>query len=192
MTNVFTPDFNLCEQVRLFTTHDAPDAYALARDLLPSRTHDELYWHSAALSVATALILHICYRAQSESRPATLLELRSSVDPAHVLTTLQTAAYFPHDPEYRNGWRTVGDSPTPTHPLVYTLLRHHAEKPGSERAAVLAHLNSVLSPDPAVLSRCEGIRLANLRNQERFKSLRPRRSRRATSSTPSKSQEGTA
>ncbi len=182
-TPTFTPDFNLLPRIRLFTVHDLHDAEALARELLPSGAHDDEYWYVGAISVTTAVILHLCYRAHAESREATREELITSFSPASFPTTLRTAAFFPHDAEYRAGWTTAENTPTPTHPLVQVLLQDFAKRSEPETAGILAQVNSSLSPDPYTYRLQQAIRRANKGGQRYVDSfVRRKRARRANAS----------
>jgi type IV secretion system protein VirD4 len=113
--------FNPLAEIRLFTPRDVSDAQNVA-DMIVRTGEDspqERYWQDAAASIATGMILHVCYAAAAEKRVASLADL------ARVFTTpgmsfrdtLKGLESYLHDPGHAHNWQTPDGDRTATHPL---------------------------------------------------------------------------
>src|SRR5215831_11556762 len=66
--------FNPLAEIRLFTDRDVSDAQNIANMLVRTGedSPQERYWQNAAASITAGMILHVCYAAALEGRPASL------------------------------------------------------------------------------------------------------------------------
>jgi len=69
--------FNPLGEVRLFTLRDVSDAQNIANMIVRTGedSPQERYWQDAAASIATGMILHVCYEAELGGRVACLADL---------------------------------------------------------------------------------------------------------------------
>ena len=76
----------------------------------------ERHWEDSAASLTTGMILHACYTAAAEDRVASLADLAGHFTRPGVefRETLNEMVSYPHDTEYRRGWRTPAGTSMPS------------------------------------------------------------------------------
>jgi type IV secretion system protein VirD4 len=149
--------FNPLAEIRLATTRDVADAQNVANMIVRTGedSPQERYWQDAAVSITTGMILHVCYAAAAEGRVACLADL------ANVFTrpgfsfreTLEgDLLNYPHDPEYRQDWRTGAGDRTATHPAVKEKVQEMLDKEERDFGGVLSTAKTALTlySDPVV------------------------------------------
>ena len=114
----------------------------------------ERHWEDSAASLTTGMILHACYMAAVEDRAACLADLAGLFTRPGVefRETLNEMVSYPHDPEYRYGWRTSGGLKTSTHPVVSEKAQEMLDKDVKELSGVLSTAKTALAlySDPLV------------------------------------------
>ena len=148
--------FNPLGEVRLFTLRDVSDAQNIANMIVRTGedSPQERYWQGAAASIATGMILHVCYEAELGGRVACLADL------AHVFTrpgtsfreTLAELLNFEHDPGFQHGWRMRTGERTVTHPVVREKVQEMLDKEEKDFGGVLSTAKTALTlySDPLV------------------------------------------
>jgi type IV secretion system protein VirD4 len=148
--------FNPLGEVRLFTLRDVSDAQNIANMIVRTGedSPQERYWQDAAASIATGMILHVCYEAELAGRVACLADL------AHAFTrpgtsfreTLAELLNFEHDPGFQHGWRTLTGERTVTHPVVREKVQEMLDKEEKDFGGVLSTVKTALAlySDPLV------------------------------------------
>jgi type IV secretion system protein VirD4 len=148
--------FNPLGEVRLFTPRDVSDAQNIANMIVRTGedSPQERYWQDAASSIATGMILHVCYEKALSGRVACLADL------AHVFTrpgasfreTLEELMNFEHDPGFVHGWRMPTGERTPTHPVVREKVQEMLDKEDKDFGGVLSTAKTALTlySDPLV------------------------------------------
>jgi type IV secretion system protein VirD4 len=174
-----TSRFNPLAEIRLGTPRDVSDAQNVG-DMIVRTGQDspqERYWQDAAASIATGMILHVCYAAAAEGRVASLGDL------AGVFTrpgsgfrdTLNELLNYPHDPEYVYRWRTPDHEPTATHPVVREKVQEMLDKEDKDFSGVLSTAKTALAlySDPLVSQNISAsdFTIQDLVNNERRVSL---------------------
>jgi type IV secretion system protein VirD4 len=141
--------FNPLAEIRLYTPRDVADAQNIA-DMIIRDGEDspmERHWEDSAASLTTGMILHACYSAATEGRMASLADLagaftRPGIDFRETLNEMLT---FPHDPEMKRGWRTLGGLKTSTHPVVCEKAQEMLDKENKELSGVLSTAKTALA-----------------------------------------------
>ena len=148
--------FNPLAEVRLFTPRDVSDAQNIADMIIRSGEDSpmERHWEDSAASLTTGMILHACYTAAAEERVACLADLSGLFTRPGVefRETLNEMVCYPHDTEYRHGWRTTGGLKTSTHPVVSEKAQEMLDKESKELSGVLSTAKTALAlySDPLV------------------------------------------
>src|SRR5580704_8528272 len=148
--------FNPLSEVRLFTPRDVSDAQNIANMIVRTGedSPQERYWQDAAASLTTGMILHACYTASIEKRIACLADLAGlfTRPGTEFRETLEEMLSYPHDPEYRRGWRTGTGLKTTTHPVVAEKAQEVLDKESKELSGVLSTAKTALAlySDPLV------------------------------------------
>src|SRR5882724_5735199 len=148
--------FNPLAEVRLFTPRDVSDAQNIADMIIRSGEDSpmERHWEDSAASLTTGMILHACYTAAAEDRVASLADLAGHFTRPGVelRTTLNEMVTYPHDTEYRHGWRTPAGLKTSTHPVVSEKAQEMLDKESKELSGVLSTAKTALAlySDPLV------------------------------------------
>lgn len=148
--------FNPLGEVRLFTPRDVSDAQNIANMIIRTGedSPQERYWQDAASSIATGMILHVCYEKALSNRVACLADL------AHVFTrpgasfreTLEELMNFEHDPGFHHDWRMPNGDRTTTHPVVKEKVQEMLDKEDKDFGGVLSTAKTALTlySDPLV------------------------------------------
>ncbi|HTU48522.1 MAG TPA: type IV secretory system conjugative DNA transfer family protein [Bryobacteraceae bacterium] len=148
--------FNPLGEVRLFTARDVSDAQNIANMIIRTGedSPQERYWQDAACSIATGMILHVCYEKALSGRVACLADL------AHVFTrpgasfreTLEELMNFEHDPDFAHAWRMPTGERTTTHPVVKEKVQEMLDKEDKDFGGVLSTAKTALTlySDPLV------------------------------------------
>jgi type IV secretion system protein VirD4 len=171
--------FNPLGEVRLFTLRDVSDAQNIANMIVRTGedSPQERYWQDAAASIATGMILHVCYEAELAGRVACLADL------AHVFTrpgtsfreTLAELLNFEHDPGFQHGWRMPTGERTVTHPVVREKAQEMLDKEEKDFGGVLSTAKTALTlySDPLVAmnTSASDFTISDLVNYERPVSL---------------------
>src|SRR5436190_6129496 len=148
--------FNPLAEVRLFTPRDVSDAQNIADMIIRSGEDSpmERHWEDSAASLTTGMILHACYTAAAEDRVASLVDLAGHFTRPGVefRETLNEMVSYPHDTEYRHGWRTSSGLQTATHPVVSEKAQEMLDKESKELSGVLSTAKTALAlySDPLV------------------------------------------
>jgi type IV secretion system protein VirD4 len=148
--------FNPLAEVRLFTPRDVSDAQNIADMIIRSGEDSpmERHWENSAASLTTGMILHACYSAGAEDRTACLADLSALFTRPGVefRDTLNEMLSYPHDPEYRHGWRTPAGLRAATHPVVAEKAQEMLDKESKELSGVLSTAKTALAlySDPLV------------------------------------------
>jgi type IV secretion system protein VirD4 len=148
--------FNPLAEVRLFTPRDVSDAQNIADMIIRSGEDSpmERHWEDSAASLTTGMILHACYTAAAEDRVASLADLAGHFTRPGVefRETLNEMVSYPHDTEYRHGWRTPAGLKTSTHPVVSEKAQEMLDKESKELSGVLSTAKTALAlySDPLV------------------------------------------
>ena len=148
--------FNPLAEVRLFTPRDVSDAQNIADMIIRSGEDSpmERHWEDSAASLTTGMILHACYMGAVEDRVACLADLAGLFTRPGVefRETLNEMVSYPHDPEYRYGWRTSSGLKTSTHPVVSEKAQEMLDKDVKELSGVLSTAKTALAlySDPLV------------------------------------------
>ena len=148
--------FNPLAEVRLFTPRDVSDAQNIADMIIRSGEDSpmERHWEDSAASLTTGMILHACYTAAAEDRVACLADLAGLFTRPGVefRETLNEMVSYPHDTEYRHGWRTPAGLKTSTHPVVSEKAQEMLDKESKELSGVLSTAKTALAlySDPLV------------------------------------------
>jgi len=148
--------FNPLAEVRLFTPRDVSDAQNIADMIIRSGEDSpmERHWEDSAASLTTGMILHACYSAAAEERTACLADLAGLFTRPGVefRDTLNEMLSYPHDPEYRHGWRTAAGLRAATHPVVAEKAQEMLDKESKELSGVLSTAKTALAlySDPLV------------------------------------------
>ena len=148
--------FNPLAEVRLFTPRDVSDAQNIADMIIRSGEDSpmERHWEDSVASLTTGMILHACYMAAVEDRVACLADLAGLFTRPGVefRETLNEMVSYPHDPEYRYGWRTSSGLKTSTHPVVSEKAQEMLDKDVKELSGVLSTAKTALAlySDPLV------------------------------------------
>ena len=134
--------FNPLAEVRLFTPRDVSDAQNIAGMIIRSGEDSpmERHWEDSAVSLTTGMILHACYLAATEGRVACLADLAGlfTRPGTEFRETLNEMLSYPHDPEYKHGWRTPTRLSTSTHPVVSEKAQEMLDKESRELSGVLS------------------------------------------------------
>jgi type IV secretion system protein VirD4 len=172
--------FNPLAEIRLASARDVADAQNVANMIVRTGedSPQERYWHDAAVSITTGMILHVCYAAAAEGRTACLADL------ANVFTrpgssfreTLEAELLnYPHDPEYRHRWQMANGDTTATHPTVREKVQEMLDKEERDFGGVLSTAKTALTlySDPVVAANTSASDFAidDLVNHERPASL---------------------
>jgi len=171
--------FNPLAEIRLFTGRDVSDAQNIANMLVRTGedSPQERYWQDAAASIATGMILHVCYAAALDDRQASLSQLagvftRPGFNFRETLTELLT---YTHDKDNAHGWRLPTGEATRTHPVVKEKVQEMLDKEDKDFSGVLSTAKTALTlySDPLV-SRTTSVSdftIQDLVNHERPVSL---------------------
>jgi type IV secretion system protein VirD4 len=171
--------FNPLAEIRIGTPRDVSDAQNVA-DMIVRTGEDspqERYWQDAAASIATGMILHVCYAADAEGRIACLSDLAAVfTHPGQSFRdTLLELENFPHDPTRERQWRTAGGELTATHPVVREKVREMLDKEDRDFSGVLSTAKTALTlySDPLVArnTSASDFTINDLVNHERPVSL---------------------
>jgi type IV secretion system protein VirD4 len=148
--------FNPLAEIRLFTPRDVSDAQNVA-DMIVRTGEDspqERYWQDAAASIATGMILHVCYAAAAEKRVASLADLaRVFTKPGMSFRdTLKSLESYVHDPGNMHNWQTPDGERTATHPVVREKVQEMLDKEDKDFSGVLSTAKTALTlySDPLV------------------------------------------
>jgi type IV secretion system protein VirD4 len=171
--------FNPLAEVRLFTPRDVSDAQNIADMIIRSGEDSpmERHWEDTAASLTTGMILHACYTAAVEDRVACLADLSGLFTRPGVefRETLNEMVCYPHDTQYRHGWRTPGGLKTSTHPVVSEKAQEMLDKESKELSGVLSTAKTALAlySDPLVArnTAASDFTINDLVNDERPVSL---------------------
>lgn len=148
--------FNPLAEIRLFTDRDVSDAQNIANMLVRTGedSPQERYWQDAAASITAGMILHVCYAAALEGRPASLSELagvftRPGFNFRETLTELLN---YRHDKNNVHNWRLPTGEPTRTHPVVKEKVQEMLDKEDKDFSGVLSTAKTALTlySDPLV------------------------------------------
>jgi type IV secretion system protein VirD4 len=137
----------------------------------------ERHWEDTAASLTTGMILHACYTAAVEDRVACLADLSGLFTRPGVefRETLNEMVCYPHDTQYRHGWRTSGGLKTSTHPVVSEKAQEMLDKESKELSGVLSTAKTALAlySDPLVArnTAASDFTINDLVNDERPVSL---------------------
>jgi type IV secretion system protein VirD4 len=148
--------FNPLAEIRLFTPRDVSDAQNIADIIIRSGEDSpmERHWEDSGASLTTGMILHACYSAAAEGRIASLADLAGAFTRPGIdfRETLNEMLSFPHDPEFKRGWRTPGGLKTATHPVVSEKAQEMLDKENKELSGVLSTAKTALAlySDPLV------------------------------------------
>src|SRR5262252_5271146 len=171
--------FNPLAELRLFTARDVSDAQNVA-DMIVRTGEDspqERYWQDAAASIATGMVLHVCYAAAASGRIACLADLSAVFTrPGQTFReTLAELESFPHDPEREHRWHTADGDQTVTHPVVREKVREMLDKEDKDFSGVLSTAKTALTlySDPLVArnTSASDFRINDLVNHEHPASL---------------------
>ena len=171
--------FNPLAEIRLFTDRDVSDAQNIANMLVRTGedSPQERYWQDAAASITAGMILHVCYAAAIEGRPASLSLLagvftRPGFNFRETLTELLN---YPHDMHNAHGWRLPTGEPTRTHPVVKEKVQEMLDKEDKDFSGVLSTAKTALTlySDPLVsrTTSTSDFTIQDLVNHERPVSL---------------------
>jgi type IV secretion system protein VirD4 len=171
--------FNPLAEVRLFTPRDVSDAQNIADMIIRSGEDSpmERHWEDSAASLTTGMILHACYSAAAEERTACLADLAGLFTRPGIefRDTLNEMLSYPHDPEYRHGWRTPTGLRAATHPVVSEKAQEMLDKESKELSGVLSTAKTALAlySDPLVATntRSSDFTINDLVNHQRPVSL---------------------
>ena len=171
--------FNPLAEVRLFTPRDVSDAQNIADMIIRSGEDSpmERHWEDSAASLTTGMILHACYTAAAEDRVACLADLSGLFTRPGVefRETLNEMISYPHDADYRHGWRTPTGLKTSTHPVVSEKAQEMLDKESKELSGVLSTAKTALAlySDPLVArnTAASDFTINDLVNDERPVSL---------------------
>src|SRR5450432_1217176 len=154
--------FNPLAEVRLCTPRDVSDAQNIADMIIRSGEDSpmERHWEDSAASLTTGMILHACYSAAAEGRIASLADLAGLFTRPGVQfrETLNEMLCYPHDPEYKYGWRTPLALKSSTHPVVSEKAQEMLDKENKELSGVLSTAKTALTlySDPLVARNTSG------------------------------------
>ena len=149
--------FNPLSEVRIFTERDVADAQNVADMIIRTgeQSPQERYWQDAAVSIGTGMVLHVCYAAAQAGKTACLADFARVFTHAHMSfkEALAELENFPHDPEYKLGWRTPDGQRTATHPVVAEKVREMLDKEDKDFSGVLSTAKTALAlySDPLVV-----------------------------------------
>ena len=171
--------FNPLAEVRLFTPRDVSDAQNIAGMIIRSGEDSpmERHWEDSAASLTTGMILHACYTAAIEGRIACLADLSGlfTRPGTEFRETLNEMLSYPHDPEFKLGWKTPGGLNTTTHPVVSEKAQEMLDKESKELSGVLSTAKTALAlySDPLVArnTAASDFTINDLVNDERPVSL---------------------
>ena len=172
--------FNPLSEVRLFTKRDVADAQNVANMIVRTGedSPQERYWQDAAVSITTGMILHACYAAAAEGRVACLSDLANAFTRpgSSFRETLEGELLnYPHDPEYKYGWRMPNGDRTATHPTVREKVQEMLDKEDRDFGGVLSTAKTALTlySDPVVASNTSAsdFTIDNLVNHDQPASL---------------------
>ena len=148
--------FNPLAEVRISTERDVADAQNVA-DMIIRTGEDspqERYWQDAAASFGTGMVLHVCYAAARQGKIACLADFARAFTHPHMSfrEALDELENYPHDPDYRFGWRTPTGERTATHPVVAEKVREMLDKEDKDFSGVLSTAKTALAlySDPLV------------------------------------------
>src|SRR5690242_18401816 len=114
----------------------------------------ERYWQDAAASIATGMVLHVCYAAAQEGKVACLADFARVFTHPHMSfrESLAELENFPHDPEFKLGWRLSTGERTATHRVVAEKVREMLDKEDKDFSGVLSTAKTALAlySDPLV------------------------------------------
>jgi type IV secretion system protein VirD4 len=171
--------FNPLAEVRLFTPRDVSDAQNIAGMIIRSGEDSpmERHWEDSAASLTTGMILHACYTAAVDGRIACLADLSGlfTRPGTEFRETLNEMLSYPHDPEFKHGWRTPSGLQTTTHPVVSEKAQEMLDKESKELSGVLSTAKTALAlySDPLVAhnTAASDFTINDLVNDERPVSL---------------------
>jgi type IV secretion system protein VirD4 len=174
-----TSRFNPLAEIRLGTPRDVSDAQNVA-DMIVRTGQDspqERYWQDAAASIATGMILHVCYAAAAEGRLASLGDLAGvfTRPGSSFRDTLNELLSYPHDHDSIYEWHTSDGEPTATHPVVREKVQEMLDKEDKDFSGVLSTAKTALAlySDPLVSQNTSAsdFTIQDLVNNERPVSL---------------------
>jgi type IV secretion system protein VirD4 len=171
--------FNPLSEVRLFTPRDVSDAQNIANMIIRTGedSPQERYWQDAASSIATGMILHVCYEKALSARVACLADLAQvfTRPGASFRETLEELMNFEHDPGFAHQWRMPTGERTTTHPVVKEKVQEMLDKEDKDFGGVLSTAKTALTlySDPLVASNtaASDFTIDDLVNHERPISL---------------------
>jgi type IV secretion system protein VirD4 len=171
--------FNPLAEVRLFTPRDVSDAQNIASMIIRSGEDSpmERHWEDSAASLTTGMILHACYTAAVDGRIACLADLEGlfTRPGTEFRETLNEMLSYPHDPEFKHGWRTPIGLKTTTHPVASEKEQEMLDKESRELSGVLSTAKTALAlySDPLVAhnTAASDFTINDLVNDERPVSL---------------------
>jgi type IV secretion system protein VirD4 len=149
--------FNPLAEVRIFTERDVADAQNVADMIIRTgeQSPQERYWQDAAASIGTGMVLHVCYAAAQQGKTACLADFARVFTHANMSfkEALAELENFPHDPEYKLGWRTPDGQRTAAHPVVAEKVREMLDKEDKDFSGVLSTAKTALAlySDPLVV-----------------------------------------
>jgi type IV secretory pathway TraG/TraD family ATPase VirD4 len=163
----------------IHTDRDVSDAQNIANMLVRTGedSPQERYWQDAAASITAGMILHVCYAAALEGRPASL-SLLAGVFTRPGFTfreTLTELLNYPHDKDNAHKWRLPTGELTRTHPVVKEKVQEMLDKEDKDFSGVLSTAKTALTlySDPLVsrTTSASDFTIQDLVNHERPVSL---------------------
>jgi type IV secretion system protein VirD4 len=141
--------FNPLAEVRTFTPFDVSDAQNIAEMIVHTGQENLLdpHWQLSGASLATGMILHVCYAAAAQGRTATLAELAGTLTRPGIpfRDTLQELLNYPHDVRRVCDWHMPTGERTATHPAVRDKAQEMLDKEDKELSGVLSAAKTALA-----------------------------------------------
>lgn len=142
---------NLLDEVRERTLWEIQDAYSFAEAVVDPdgkgmNDGKEAVWKKRARDLLAGIILHIKWAKEFEGNRSLSTCIDFATDPSTSFEEkLHKIMRYPHDPEYRYGWRTVHGELTMTHPFIAAKIRQQIDRPEAEAGSVKSEYESYLS-----------------------------------------------
>lgn len=142
---------NLLDEVRERTVWEIQDAYNFATAVVDPDGKGlddgkEGVWKKRARDLLAGIILHIKWAKEFEGNRSLTTCIDFATDPSTSFEEkLHKLVRYPHDPEYRYGWRTVNGELTMTHPFISAKIQQQIDRPEGEAGSVKSEYESYLS-----------------------------------------------
>jgi type IV secretion system protein VirD4 len=142
---------NLLDEVRERTLWEIQDAYNFATAVVDPdgkgmNDGKEAVWKKRARDLLAGIILHIKWAKEFEGNRSLTTCIDYATDPSSPFEEkLRRLVRYPHDPDYRYGWRTVNGELTVTHPFIAAKVQQQLDRPEAEAGSVKSEYESYLS-----------------------------------------------